>query len=152
MPADSTRTAHRRPLWLGLVFAPFAAPLVLALLSGVGDSIGGGTRGVTTAIEVFAFALALGLPLAYLGLLGLGLPIVLHLRARGRLSTARLLLYSLPVGSIALVVGFWLAGFKLGLLAQIGIGAVMGLSVTAAFCLLCGIPWRARGTAAAAVA
>lgn len=135
--------SHRRPLWLGVVFAPWAAPAMLAAMSYVSDRASGGTRSGAAALEVFAFALALGLPLAYAGLIGLGLPFMLSARARGRLSTARLLLYAAPLGSAVLVIGFAVAGFKLGMLAQIGIGAAMGLSVAAAFCLLCGIPWRA---------
>jgi hypothetical protein len=134
---------HRRPLWLGVAFAPWAAPIALALLTYVSDRASGGRQSGSAAIEVLAFALALGLPLAYAGLVGLGLPYILGLRRRGRLTALRLLLLAGPLGSAALCAGFWVFGFKLALVAQIGLGAVMGLAVALAFCLICGIRWRA---------
>lgn len=130
---------HRRPLWLGLLLAPWAAPVALALMTWGSDGSG------NAALEVLAFALALGLPLAYVATALLGLPCVLWLRARGRLASWPLLLAAAPLGSGALVLGFAAFGAKLGLMAQLGIGASLGLAVALAFCLVCGIRWRAPG-------
>jgi hypothetical protein len=139
--APGTVAPHRRPLWLGVVFAPWVAPFALALIAYVGDRAGGGRHSGTGAIEVLAFALVLGVPMAYCGVLGLGLPLVLALRARNRLSAARVLVCAMLAGALTWVLAFWWLDFKLALSAQLGIGAAMGLAVVLAFCLLCGIPW-----------
>lgn len=137
-----TMRGHRRPLWLGLLLAPWAAPVALALMAGVSDRLDGGSRSGSAAVEVLAFALALGLPLAYAATALLGLPLVLWLRARGRLTSGLVLLAAAPLGSMALVLGLAAFGFKLGFVAQIGIGASLGVAVALAFCLLSGVPWR----------
>ena len=133
---------HRRPLWLGLLIAPWAAPLVLALMSAWIDG-DADLHETATFIEVFAFALVFGLPVAYLGLAALGLPICVWLRRRGHLVLWRLALPAAPLGSAVFIVALAAMGAKLGMAAQFGIGAVMGVTVAIAFCLVCGIPWHA---------
>ena len=124
-------------MWLGLLLAPWAAPVALALMTWVSDGRG------NAALEVLAFALALGLPLAYVATALLGLPCVLWLRARGRLASGPLLLVAAPLGSSAFVLGFAVLDARLGFVAQLGIGAILGLAVALAICLVCGIRWRA---------
>jgi hypothetical protein len=146
MPADGDATrGHRRPLWLGLLLAPWAAPLALAAMAWASDRLEGGTRSGSAALEVLAFALALGLPLAYVATALFGLPWVVWLRARGRLVGGLVLLAAAPFGSAAMLLGLAEFGARLGFAAQIGIGACLGLAVALAFCVLCGIPWRRAG-------
>jgi hypothetical protein len=133
---------HRRPLWLGVLIAPWAAPFALALLSAAVDG-DADLHASATFIEVFAFALVFGLPIAYVALAGAGIPLVLWLRRRGRLATWRVVSCAAPVGSTVLVLAFAAMGAKLAMTAQLGIGALMGVSVAIAFCAVCGIPWHA---------
>jgi small basic protein len=134
---------HRRPLWLGLLIAPWAAPFALALMSAWLDG-DADLHETATFIEVFAFALVFGLPVAYLGLAALGLPMTIWLRRRGRLAAWRIVLVAAPLGSAVLVAALVAFGAKLGMVAQLGIGAALGIAVAFAFCLVCGIPWHAR--------
>jgi hypothetical protein len=133
---------HRRSLWLGVALAPWAGPVTIALLSGFAHRIEGGRRPIEAGLEVLILALAFGLPLAYAGLVGLGLPLALWLRARRRLAAWPLLVLAAPLGSACVVIGLGMFGAKLGFAAQLGIGATMGVTVAAAFCLICGIRWR----------
>lgn len=135
----SPTPAHRRPLWLGVLLAPWAAPLTLATVLVLADD-----RPTATAfVEVLAYALAFGVIPAYAAVLVFGLPWVLWLRARGRLDVLRVVLPAAPAGAIALVATLQALGATLAPLAQTFGGAVLGTSVAAAFCLACGIPWRA---------
>lgn len=146
MPASALPRppSHRRPLWLGVLLAPWAAPLALALLALLLDGTRGTARAATGFVEVLAFALAFGLPVAGAALLLVGLPATLWLRHRGRLAAWRLLLLAAPAGSLVLLAMLQAMGATLGLAAQWGLGAVMGLAVASVFCVACGIPWRAR--------
>lgn len=122
------------------MFAP-PAYVLLCQPSGQSELARGGS---VALIEAFALLLAIGLPIAYLGMALFGLPLALWLRGRDQLASWRLLLAGLPGGAMVLLLSFWQLGFGLAWSAQLLIGAFGGLVVASAFCLICGIPWRAR--------
>ncbi len=135
--------AQRRPLWLGVLLAPWSAPFALTAIAGLWSALdAGSSMGFAKALEVFAFAAAFGLPIAYAAMLLLGLPCALWLRQRGRLSTRALCVAAVPLGALALPVGLQVLGGHFALAAQVGAGALVGPVVALAFGLACGIPWK----------
>lgn len=142
-PARPASPPHRRPLWLGLLVAPWAAPFALALMSAWADGEAD-LHASATFIEVFALALVAGLPIGYIALGSIGLLVVLWLRRRGRLATWRVVAIAAPVGTLVFVAALAAMGATLGAAAQVGIGATMGATIALAFCVVCGIPWHAK--------
>jgi hypothetical protein len=139
---DSAAPLHRRPLWLGALLAPLAAPFALLVLVFAFDAIEGRLMHLDAAIEIFAFAFALGLPIAVAGMWLLGLPCAVWLRRRGALSIGRLCLVAAPLGALALVLGMYAIGGRIALPAMIGIGAAVAVAMALAFGLVCGVAWR----------
>lgn len=134
---------HRRPLWLGALLAPLAAPFALLVLVVLWDIASGErTMSFAAAVEVFAFALVLGLPIALVATWLLGLPLAVWLRRRGRLSLGSLCLAAAPLGALAFVAGLAAFGARLALVAQVGAGAFVGVGVALVFGLASGVTWR----------
>ena len=143
IPSAARSAAHRRPLWLGVLLAPWSAPFALTAAAGLWSALDATTSmRFVQALEMFAFAAAFGLPIAYAAMLVLGLPCALWLRRKGRLSTRALCLAAVPLGVLALPVGLHVLGARFAMAAQVGVGALVGLAVALAFGLVCGIPWK----------
>ena len=138
-PIAPTTPAHRHPLWLGALLAPWAAPFTLAFALVATDP----QSTFADVVEILAYAFAFGLVPAYAAVLSIGVPWVLWLRARGRLHAWRVVLPAAPMGALVMIGALRALGATLAPLAQGVGGAVLGASVAAAFCLACGIPWRA---------
>lgn len=150
----------KRPLWVGLVFAPLAGVVAFFVL--VSLFLGARPPGndLSSFFGAFVLDLLLAGPVSYLGTLVFGPFLVIGLRKAGVLSFRALTLGALPLGGLALVG--WLAWFWGGLekvkraqnsegvevvkglaylqevggaqiLEWIGIGAAMGFAVAATF-------------------
>ena len=135
--------AHRRPLWLGVLLAPWVAPFALTIVATAWDAVARGEPlRFAPALELFAFALVFGLPIAYAATALLGLPCAWWLRRRGALSTRGLCAAGLPLGAVAFPAGVHAFGGHLAFVPQVGIGALLGAAVALAFGSVCGIAWR----------
>jgi hypothetical protein len=141
--APPTPLPLRRPWWFGALLAPLVAPFALVLLLAATEGMSGRALRFEAMVEVLVFAIALGLPLAYLGFALCGLPLIWWLRRRGKLSALALCVAAAPLGAAMLVSGMALVGAKIALPVQLGLGAVLALAVALAFCVICGVGWRA---------
>lgn len=132
-------SANTRPLWVGGVVAPWSAPILLAWVT---------TRGGSGFVEVLVWALVVGLPISAAGFVFLLLPWVLWLQVIDRLVVWRVLAVGTPAGGLLLtgLVALVATGDMpwRTLWAFLGVGAASGLVVALVFCLVSGIPWRAR--------
>ena len=134
---------HRRPLWLGALLAPLAAPFaLLALILGWDFASGERSLSFVAAVEILAFALVLGLPIAICATWLLGLPLAAWLRRRGSLSLRSLCIAAAPLGAFAFVAGMAAFGARLALAAQLAAGAFIGVAVALTFGLVSGLAWR----------
>jgi hypothetical protein len=145
MPRMPPEPEHVPPVWLGAAVAPWSAPIVLATAL----ALSGDSSGLWAFVEILIYALVLGLPVAAAGTWLLLLPWTLWLRRRGRLLAWRVLAFAAPAGGALLAVALAAANMPDTLaphaaLACVFIGAISGVIVATTFCLVCGIPWRAR--------
>lgn len=126
---------HSRPLWLGVLLAPWVGGLPLAVAV-VGSGRHG--SGFVEAITSVAGTVLVSVPVAYAGMALLGLPFALWLRARQRLCLAYLIpagfvLAGLPFavylgateGAVAAADVFWRMGLAGGLVA-LAFGVLVG--------------------------
>ncbi len=156
----------KRPLWVGLVFAPLAGVVAFFVLTSL--LLGARPPGseLSSFLGAFVLDLLLAGPVSYLGTLLFGPFLVIGLRKAGVLGFRSLTLGALPLGGIALPGWLaWLAGppeeftraqgseggkvvkgwaflQEVGwvqVLEWIGIGAAMGLAVAVVFCWLTGV-------------
>ncbi|RYD14251.1 MAG: hypothetical protein EOP90_14740 [Lysobacteraceae bacterium] len=140
MPAS---VAHRRPLWIGALLAPWAGPVALTFAAwGHSALVGAPRMGGNEAVEFLAFALALGLPVSYAGMFAFGWPFALWLRRRGMLAAPVLCLAGAAAGAVVLPLGVRALDAHIALAAQAAAGAIAGGGVALAFSLACGIRWR----------
>ena len=139
---NSATPMHRRPLWLGALLAPLAAPFALTALVLAPDAVDGKPMKFKAAVELLALVSAFGLPMAIAGVWLLGLPYACWLRRRGTLSIAALCLGAIPLGAVVFVAGLYLIGGRMSVPAVSGMGAVIGVAVAVAFGLVSGIAWR----------
>ncbi|HET6433247.1 hypothetical protein [Dyella sp.] len=131
--------ASRRPLWLGLLVAPWVPALVLAAVAAL-DAVG---RGDFTGLHGWPATFAtLGLTLATCGAaLLVSLPGLLWLSARGRLDAIHIfpaaVLVAGALAALAAAFGAPLSAF--GDAVALACGALTG----GAFCVIVRLPWRA---------
>lgn len=136
-------TVQVRPFWLGVLLAPWAAPIgLLALWWGMEVLFDGRQLRRLAMLEEAAYVFAVGLPVAYAGMLILGLPLALFLRRRGRLSSLTLAVGALPLGALALLLVLWLIDARVSFSVPCVLGAGCAAVVALAFGFICGIPWR----------
>lgn len=133
---------QKRPFWLGVLLAPWAAPIgLLVFWWGVEVLFDGRQLRPLAMMEEAAYVFVIGLPLAYAGMLVLGLPLALFLRRRGRLSILALGLGAVLLGALeATLVVQWF-GTKVTSPVLDVLGAGCAFMVALAFGLICGMPW-----------
>jgi len=156
----------KRPLWVGLIFAPLAGVVAFFVL--VSLVLGARPPGseLSSFLGAFVLDFLLAGPVSYIGTLLFGPFLVIGLRKAGVLGFRSLTLGALPLGGIALPGWLaWLAGppeeftraqgsegvkvvkgwaylQEVGwaqILEWFGVGAAMGLAVAVTFCWLTGV-------------
>ena len=141
-----TRQNNMRPLWLGALLAPLAAPLLCAVVLEAASTVmqHGPTQNewsVTVALVTEFVA-----PVSYLATWILGVPLVFLLRKREKFDGLRVCLLALSIGVLSsLIYQQMLAVGKPGLAAMILallLGAALASSVAISFCWICAIPWH----------
>ncbi len=139
---DNTKP-HKRPLWLGLLIAPWAAPLGVLIAMVVAENlIDGQPLRINPLIEVGVWLHVLGLPIAYAGTVALGLPIVWALKRHQRLTILNVCLIAVPAGIVAMMACVGMLDFTMPLPTQLLLGGLSALAVAFAFGIVCGIAWR----------
>ena len=140
----------QRPLWLGTLFAPLAAPIAYSIGTVVSSGDSSLKIGDVGVVIIFCFAIAT--PVSYLGSVLLGLPLALILKSRRALSFRNCLISGIGAGGLTFIA-FCIA--TAGPFAQdypqlsdlsmwFVVGAGLGASVAIAFALIIGIPLRTR--------
>jgi hypothetical protein len=119
---------HRRPLWLGALFASITPPLCLsAVLLFLAPGVSGFAVILSAAAAVFAATFAVSLAT----MLVLGLPYVLWLRSRNMLNPLTICIGAMAAGAVAVGLLNW---NRAPGLSQLLYGAVLGLASGIAFC------------------
>jgi len=116
----------RRPVWHGVVAAPWAPSTLLFAYAM-------STDGPTGLSELLFWAFAtygVGVPVGYCVMAGLGLPYILWLQRRGYMSWLTICIGSAVIGTLC-ALPFWFLGFKGPLLLS---GLVGGLAAGITFC------------------
>lgn len=136
-----------RPLWVGGLIAPFAAPivffLVLLLLSVAKDGWVLGMQSWETGI---VSAVVFVLPVSYLATWFLGMPYIYWLRQKSRLSMLRVCTVAVVFGAVSMWV--FQAFGKNGSVTWVQliqgalIGALLAVCVALPLCWIVGIPTR----------
>lgn len=132
--------ATRRPLWLGVLAAPFVPAVGLAAASTTDALVRGdfiGLHGWPALLGTFVLTLAVGL----VSMLA-ALPILVWLRLRRRLSGARVCLVALGIAALALTI-LALAGSPLSAFGDL-VGLVCAVLAAVTFNAVAGVPWRLR--------
>ena len=124
---------HRRPLWLGVLFASITPPLCLsAVLIFLAPGVSGFAVIFSAAAAVFAATFAVSLAT----MLVLGLPYVLWLRSRNMLNPLTICLGAMAAGAVAVGLLNWGVNWnhRAPGLSQLLYGAGLGLASGIAFC------------------
>jgi hypothetical protein len=129
-----THSQHRRPFWLGILLAPWAAPAVSMLVVSVEHFTLAGPADPTGLLATAVFVFMFGVPIGYAAMVLLGLPYALWLRATGRLTYAWICAGSALAGAIAFTaVGIADKGADNVSIKAILLGAVFGVIAGASF-------------------
>ena len=135
----------KRPLWLGLLFAPLAAPVLYY----IGVLVFSSTP-IESAKDVFTgflFVLVFAAPVSYVASLLLGVPFVMLLRFKGRLNFWWCSLGGVLLGIVAFLL-FIVAVSGMPILTEVrllevawfvGAGGALGFGVASTFCAITGI-------------
>lgn len=139
--------SHKRPLWLGALIGPLAAPFAAAPLAPFLDPwIYGSFIG---ALIMFPIVAIVAVIYGYMGVAIVGLPVALLLRKFGRLSATMLCAVSVPLGA-----GLWLLS-RLAATSPLQlrhvpveafVSGIVTLAVAALFCIVSGITIRSSRT------
>jgi hypothetical protein len=136
---------HSRPLWLGGLIAPLAAPLALILVLTASTAFDNHSPGLINW-PMNLVILLVGSPISYMATWIIGMPCVLWLRHSGRLSAFNLCAISIVLGGVMFGGMQWFSSAQMPvpptLFYDLAVGAAFGLVVGVAFCLVAGI--RAR--------
>ena len=139
--------SHKRPLWLGALVGPLAAPFAAApLASLLQPSI---YVSFSDALIMFPIVAIVAVIYGYIGVAIAGLPVALLLRRFGRLSVATLCAISVPLGASLWLLSRLAATSPLQLRhapMEAVVGGGVALAVAALFCIVCGITIRSSRT------
>lgn len=139
--APAFARSHRRPLWLGVLLAPWAPAFALGAVSVVDALARDDFHGLHGWPATFAvFALTLGV--ASFSMIALGLPAVCWLRSRGRLTLASTGAAALLAAGLVLLLAA-VCGLPLSATGDL-IGLACGELTGMVFSVLVGVPWRTR--------
>lgn len=135
---------NKRPLWIGALVGPLAAPFAAAPLALLLDPhFYVSFKDVFALFPVVAVVALVG---AYAGMVALGLPTVLLLRKAGHLSAPLLCALAMPLGGAPPAFA-WITATPPGIQeALMGgmFGAGVALAVAVAFCIASGLEFRSR--------
>ena len=141
----------KRPFWLGVTVAPWAAPLALFLIGSSRSLANGGVGGSADwRFAAWAF-LSVGLPISYLAMGLLAMPYLLWLRKRASLTWLNICIGGTVIGAAAFPAALLLVSGTSSLALALP-GAGLGLLSALAFCAVTGPnnsskPMPLRGTA-----
>ena len=142
-------TQHSRSLWVAILVAPLAAPVVYTLWQlVVALSMGGAKDNDLWLVMAPVLMMSFGLVLlaSYIAALIFALPLVLWLRARGTLTTAYVYICSAVAGLITGAAFPAILGFASRWVVQFSVyGVFLGLLSGVCLCLVAGITIRPSG-------
>ena len=126
-------SATKRPFWLGVAVAPWAAPAAL-FIAGVASD---GVRGASDWQFAAGIFLSIGLPISYLAMVTLGLPYLIWLRRVRRFTWSYICAGGLGIGAVTFPLALdVVTGTSSPALAFPGAG--LGLLAALAFCAVTG--------------
>ena len=126
-------SATKRPFWLGVAVAPWAAPVALLIAGVTGMLATDGARGASDWQFAAGILLSIGLPISYLAMGVLGVPYLIWLQRVGRFTWAYICAGGVGIGAVAFPVALhFVTGASSPELAFPGAG--FGLLSGLAFC------------------
>jgi len=139
--------SHKRPLWLGALVGPLAAPFAAApLASLLKPSV---YVSYSDALIMLPVVAIVAIIYAYIGMVIVGLPVALLLRRFERLSVATLCAISVPLGAALWLLCRLIATNPLQLRhapMEAVVGGGVALAVAILFCAVSGITIRSSRT------
>lgn len=143
-------TESRRPLGLAFALTPLVTPLAFFLICAVYFQATGEVHRGSSWLASLGFFYLFGVPVGYLALGVLGWPLIILLRRRNRLSASYVCLGASIIGALAFAAFVIAIGThpNPGAVSTSGLtilgGLIAGLLAGAIFCVLAGVPWKAR--------
>jgi hypothetical protein len=105
-------TQYKRPIWLGFLIAPLAAPLAFIVVLAAYDAASGGIEDIIRFLKGTVIFFIIGVPISYGAMLVLGLPYVLWLKRLGRFTSNYICLGAIVSGAITFTA-YWAGGRNL---------------------------------------
>ncbi len=131
---------NTRPLWYGVLLAPFAPPLLQMFLQITQAYMARGFSQIYYPQMELALPFAFGLPIGYAAMVTFGVPFILALRRFKALSWIAVTGGATVAGAVALVLFFGLIGWpKQSFVMSAAHGAMLGCSSGLMFCFVVGL-------------